>query len=401
MTTAALSPDTQATALLVSRFGQGDVKPLTRGDYNKVANTLHVRKLRPSDLFKDLPTDLPIERSRIAELIGRGTSLALAVERWNQFGIKIVSRADPEYPARFRSLRGAAAPILFYAGDLGLLGNVTLGVVGSRDATASGLRFASQLGERAAAEGVVVASGDARGVDRAAMDAAFDAGGKVIGILADSLAKSVLSKRYRHAIGEGRLLLISHVEPEARFTVSQAMERNRYIYASSDAVVIGDSDVKGGTWSGAIENAKHGWTAAYVRMGVEMRDGNTALVREGLPSLDDAWLTSSQSLRSLFDKSAVSESRLPLFEISAPPQGLHAAPGGDDALFDLFVEMFAKTFKEGLSAQAVAERLSLETAQAAAWLERAAALGRIARGPDGTWVRLLGGSPTSSAAPTR
>jgi predicted Rossmann fold nucleotide-binding protein DprA/Smf involved in DNA uptake len=387
MTMTALSPDTQATALLVGRFGKGEVKPLTRGDYNKVANTLHVRKLRPSDLFKDVPSDLPVERSRIAELIGRGTSLALAVERWSQFGIGIVSRADSGYPTRFRALRGGAAPILFYAGDLGLLDTATLGVVGSRDATASGLRFAARLGKRAASEDVAIASGDARGVDRAAMDAAFDAGGKVIGILADSLAKSALSKRYRHAIGERRLLLISHVEPEARFTVPHAMERNRYIYAASDAVIIGDSDVKGGTWSGAIENDKHGWTTAYVRIGNEARDGNAALVQEGLPSIDDAWLESSKSLRSLFIKSARSTSKLPLFELSAPLLVPDVASGGKDALFELFVEVLEKSIEEPLGTQELAERLSLEPAQAAAWLDRAAALGRIARGPDDKWDR--------------
>lgn len=389
MTMTALSPDTQATALLVGRFGKSEVKPLTRSDYNKVANTLHVLKLRPSDLFKDLPSDLPVERSRIAELIGRGTSLALAVERWRQFGISIVSRADPEYPARFRALRGGAAPLLFYAGDLELLDTATLGVVGSRDATTSGLRFAAQIGKRAASEDVAIASGDARGVDRAAMDAAYDAGGKVIGILADSLAKSVLSKRYRHAIGERRLLLISHVEPEARFTVPNAMERNRYIYSASDAVVIGDSDVKGGTWSGAIENARHGWTTAYVRIGGEARDGNTALVREGLPSIDDAWLEASKSLRSLFKKSASSSSKLPLFELSAPLLVPDAAAEGKDALFELFLEVLETASKERLSTQELADRLSLEPAQAATWLDRAAALGRIARAPDDKWDRLV------------
>ena len=389
MTMTALSPDTQATALLVGRFGKGEVKPLTRSDYNKVANTLHDRKLRPSDLFKDLPSDLPVERSRIAELIGRGTSLALAVERWSQFGIGIVSRADPDYPARFRTLRGGAAPILFYAGDLGLLDTATLGVVGSRDATASGLRFAVQLGERAASEYVAIASGDARGIDRAAMDAAFDAGGKVIGILADSLAKSVLSKRHRHAIGERRLLLISHVEPEARFTVPHAMERNRYIYSASDAVIIGDSDVKGGTWTGAIENDKHGWTTAYVRIGGEARDGNAALVREGLPSIDDAWLKSSKSLRSLFSGSARPAFKLPLFELSAPLPVPDATSGGKDALFELFVEVLETAIEERLDTQELAQRLSLEPAQAAAWLERAAALGRIVRAPDDKWDRLL------------
>ena len=386
----ALSPDTQATALLVGRFGKGQVKPLTRGDYNRVAQTLHVRKLRPSDLFKDVPHDLPVEQSRIAELIGRGTALALAVERWGQFGINVVSRADPEYPARFKSLlKGGGAPILFYAGDLRLLDAPTLGVVGSRDATAAGIQFASQLGERAAAEDVVIASGDARGIDRAAMEAALDAEGRVIGILADSLAKSVLSKRYRQAIGDNRLLLISHVEPEAHFAVHHAMERNRYIYTASDAVVIADSDLKGGTWSGAIENEKHAWTTAYARVGVDARKGNVALLREGLAAIDDDWFGTGESVRSLFLRRTPVADTLPLFLEQATTCESTAPTQDRDELFELFSNLLQTALATPQDALAIARRFSIEHDQAAAWLKRAKDQGKIAINDDGRWQRLI------------
>ena len=385
-----LSPDTQATALLVGRFGMGEAKPLTRGDYNKVAQTLHARRLRPSDLFKDVPEDLPVERSRIVELIGRGTSLALAVERWGQFGVKLVSRADSDYPARFRSLlKGGGAPILFYAGNLGLLDAPTLGVVGSRDATAAGTHFAAQLGKRAAAESVVIASGDARGIDRAAMDAALDTGGRVIGILADSLAKSVLSRRYRQAIGDQRLLLISHVEPEARFSAYQAMERNRYIYTASDAVIIADSDVKGGTWSGAVENQKHGWTPAYARVGEDVRNGNAALVRQGLAPISEDWFESREALRSLFHKNASAPEALPLFAEQAKVSASATGQGGGDELFQLFLCLLEPALETGQDTDSITQQFALERDQALVWLNRAMQLGKIEAHSGEIWRRVF------------
>lgn len=434
MTELTLSADAQATALLVGRFGKGQAKPLSRSDFNRVAQTLHQRGLRPADLFQQVPSDLPVEPDRISGLISRGTALALAVEGWSQMGIRFVSRGDPAYPARFkRLLKGGSAPILYSAGELSLLQRPTLGVVGSRDATDSGLEVARRLGERAASEGVVIVSGDARGVDRAAMEAALDAGGQVIGILADSLAKSVLSKRYRQAIAGGHLLLLSHTEPDARFTVAQAMERNRYIYAASDAVIVADSDVKGGTWNGALENLKHRWTSAYVRVGGPSRAGNIALAREGLIEWSERWLESGQSFASLFGAEMGTSGVLPLFADPEPKgieQGEHVtetssipqsksgivptqiptadfvqgvtraeepvtsnettAAGVDDRdiLFDLFIARLVSALTTRTPTTAVAAHFAITPEQTEAWLRRASRLGKVAfhKGQGWEWL---------------
>lgn len=413
MMTPQLSPDTQATALLVGRFGKGEAKPLTRTDFNKVALSLHQRGMRPSDLFKRVPDDLPVDEARIVRLIGRGTALALAVEEWSQIGVKVISRGDVEYPDRFKKrLKGGAAPILYYAGDLTLLDRPTISVVGSRDATNAGLFFANAIGQRAAEEDIVTVSGDARGVDRAAMEGALDAGGAVIGILSDSMSKSVLSKRYRGAIRERRLLLLSHVEPDARFTVGQAMERNRYLYTAADAVIVADSDIKGGTWSGALENVKRRWTPAYVRQGSEQRPGNLALLGEGLIGLDDTWLYEGKSLRSLFEGQMPTRDTLPLFETSAEKCGSeivadaiagqgagpkiepdsHANGSADArALFTVFVDRLNMWLAIGSqTTDLIAARFSLDRSQVERWLIRAKSEGMIAAEGD-SWRALEGG----------
>jgi len=390
MTSSMLSADAQATALLVGRFGKGSAKPLTRIEFNRIAQTLHEHGLRPSDLFRQVPEDLPFDGERIKGLISRGTALALAVEAWGQLGIRVVSRADSHYPTRFRKLlKSASNPILYYAGDLSLLDRSTVSVVGSRDATEAGLKFAQRIGERAAEEGVVTVSGDARGVDRAAMEGALNTGGHVVGIVADSLSKTVLTKRYRQAIGNGKLLLLSHVEPDARFTVAHAMERNRYLYAAGDVTIVTDSDVKGGTWSGAIENLKYRWAPAFVRIGREAREGNIALLSEGLIELSNDWLDDNMSIQSLLKATMPTAGSLPLFTANEQASVEQKAKKANrDLLFSLFREQLLPLLEAPLTASDIAERFGLEANQAEVWLQRAAVDGILTFTADQKWQRV-------------
>ena len=86
---------------------------------------------------------------------------------------------------------------------------------------------------------------------------ALDSGGYNCGVLADSLAKSVLNAEYRKYIATGKLVLISAVDPDAGFNVGNAMARNKYIYALAHAgLVVKFRFCQGGTWAGAIEVLK-------------------------------------------------------------------------------------------------------------------------------------------------
>ena len=148
--------------------------------------------LHPGDLLdpEALGASLPVAQERLSSLLERGLALALAVERWASVGLWVLGVCDPEYPARYRDRLGMQAPPLLYgAGDPGLLSAGGLAVVGSRNVSDEGLAFAERVGARCAAEEVVVISGGAKGVDAAAMQGCFLAGGRTVGLLADSLAR--------------------------------------------------------------------------------------------------------------------------------------------------------------------------------------------------------------------
>lgn len=367
-----ISPDTQATLLLVNRLGQTSEKPLTNSEYNRLAKELHERGLRPADVLTSSIETSSIDPNRIRALTSRGAALALSMERWGQSGIRVVGRSEATYPRSLKEkLRAATTPILFYSGSLDLLQRDAICVVGSRDPTNAGLAFARSMGSACAKQGFNVVSGDARGVDRESMTAALEGGGQAVGVLAEALSAAVLSKRNRAAILEGHLLLVSPYDPDARFTVAQAMDRNRYLYALARAAVVVDSDIKGGTWSGAVENLKHGWVPALVRLGSEMGSGNQKLCDLGLqPLTEENW--SATSLRSLVEvaEARAADRKLPTLPFTTDQPALSAAADGDaGALFGLFVERLRHLLLEGpQTEQAIADHFALEALQAKRWL---------------------------------
>lgn len=300
-----LSEDTQAVLLLCSRLGSRDEdpRPLTRSEYNQLAVALHGRGLRPGDLLRGerrASTDSPSEDApfgtvspdRVYALLERGAALGFAVEAWTNRGLWVLSRGDERYPPRLkRRLGGAAPPLLYGTGDPRLLDEGGLAVVGSRDADSDGREFTARLSARCAVEGIPVISGGARGVDSIAMGAAGEAGGRVIGVLADSLARAAVVSENRMGIREERLVLISANHPSVGFSVGFAMERNKFLYALADwGLVVSSAKGTGGTWAGAVEDLKKRWVPLFVRTdtdsvdgsaGGEIPEGNRALVAKG------------------------------------------------------------------------------------------------------------------------
>lgn len=292
MSSEAFSPDTEIVLLLCGRFGgerQEPFSPLSAREYGDFAKWLKSVGLRPADLLmapgqEQLANvhDAKLERKRVDFLLGRGTALALAMERWSRGGLWVISRGDPDFPKRLkRHLKHAAPPLLYGAGDKGLLDEGGLAIIGSRDATEGALEFTRAIGSKCARESLNVVSGGARGVDSAAMQGATDAGGMAIGVLASDLLKSSLNRQNRLGLQEGRLVLISPFYPEAGFNGGNAMTRNKYIYTLADQALVIDSALgSGGTWEGALEDLKQGWVPLYVRTPGEGA-GNAALVEKG------------------------------------------------------------------------------------------------------------------------
>ncbi|MGK7877606.1 MAG: DNA-processing protein DprA [Xenococcaceae cyanobacterium] len=304
MLTHILPPDTQAMLLLCASFCQNrqtEPQPLTLGEYNILAGWLRENDMTPADLlhstFKNRLPKITIDKldsNRLAALLERGLMLSLAVEKWTNQGLWILGRSDAQYPKRLKQkLRYLAPAILYGVGNTELLSQGGLAIVGSRDVDEEGLNYTQRVAQTCVRQGIQVVSGGARGVDQASMLGALEAGGTVVGVLADSLAKAAVARKYRAGIKEGRLALISAYEPNVRFHAGNAMRRNKYIYALADfALVVSSSVQKGGTWTGAVEALeKIKNVPVLVRMQGNVPEGNRQLVKKGAkPFPDFPWI---------------------------------------------------------------------------------------------------------------
>jgi predicted Rossmann fold nucleotide-binding protein DprA/Smf involved in DNA uptake len=287
--TTPMSEDAKAILLLCGRLGTPSAASLDLAEYNRLAQWLASRQLRPADLLApaNVLSAAPatgLNTDRLKALMERGLQLGIVIEQWTRSGLWILGRSDPAYPARLKThLREKAPPILFGSGNQDLLRGGGLAIVGSRSVDEEGSALAIEAAEWFARHRHMVVSGGARGVDQIAMNAALDAGGAVLGVLADSLLKNSVSRGAREAIADGRLLLISPYHPEAGFSVGTAMGRNKIIYAMADyGLVISADHEKGGTWSGAVEELRRaGGRPVYIRMSGTPPLGNRKLLELG------------------------------------------------------------------------------------------------------------------------
>lgn len=295
-----MNPNTQAILLLAGHFSaskSGDVKPLTVGEWSRFAGFLRASGLAPQTLLEKASASLlqgfvdkTITVERIETLLRRGTAMAVALEKWDRANVWVISRADSAYPDRLKKRLGQASPpILYGCGNTQLLEKPGIGIVGSRDVSAHDLAYTETFAKQTAASGFSVVSGGAKGVDQAAMLAALEIEGNVVGVLADGLLRATTSRQYRSHLAENNLLLITPFSPEAGFNAGNAMQRNRYVYCLSDASVVvhsGHPETSkngkgGGTWTGAMENLKKAWVPLWVKRSADIKSGNAAIVDAG------------------------------------------------------------------------------------------------------------------------
>ncbi|MEJ8573404.1 DNA-processing protein DprA [Microbaculum marinum] len=110
---------------------------------------------------------------RICPLHDAERELAMA----SRLGARLVTAGEAGYPPRLAGVEGGP-PLLYASGNLAVTGRPMVAIVGSRNCSALGRRLVTMLANDLAAEGIVVVSGLARGIDTAAHQASL-AGGTI------------------------------------------------------------------------------------------------------------------------------------------------------------------------------------------------------------------------------
>jgi DNA processing protein len=90
-------------------------------------------------------------------------------------GAHLIALGEPHYPPRLRMIDDAP-PLLTVRGDPDVLTRPTVAIVGSRNASAAGIKLAGRFARDLGLAGFVIASGLARGIDAAAHRASLETG---------------------------------------------------------------------------------------------------------------------------------------------------------------------------------------------------------------------------------
>ncbi len=158
-----------------------------------------------------------------------------------------------EYPARLREIHDPPRQ-LYCTGNIALLNERSVGVVGARKNTVYGKNVALMIGRRLAESGLTVTSGLALGIDGYSHEGALEADGKVIGVLGSGI-DHMTPQRNRGLMKRGLEkggLVVSEYPPEAEGLKSSFPARNRIISGLSEALVV----VEAGLDSGSLITAK-------------------------------------------------------------------------------------------------------------------------------------------------
>lgn len=285
------SNNAMSAILLCSYIGiQADdiVKPMSLGEWNVFLDKIIAIKAEPGIVLEqnlEMLHKMQLseeEMNRIKILTSRGGKVAFELDDLERKGIKVITIFEADYPVLLRRrLKRKTPPVLFYAGDIQLAKKIGIAVVGSRNVSMDGIEFTKKLVEKAAKEKLIIYSGGAKGVDKAAEETAVAEGSAVVSFIADSLLSRIRKKDTINNIILGKLLLISDVKPDAGFSAARAMNRNKYIYTSAYGAFVVESDYnKGGTWSGAIEAMRNEWTKVLVWNSTK-KEGNLKLIERG------------------------------------------------------------------------------------------------------------------------
>lgn len=231
-----------------------------------VIDVLHKRKMSLRDFFESdentLKNEFNFEEKELTDFKNAKDSLpnlSFQVEKLINEGYKIIPINSDLYPKIMKeNLKVKYSPTIIYTkGDVNILQENAVAIVGSRDADENSLKFTDNIAKKMADEYKVVVSGFAKGVDKQALDSSIKYNGNSIIVLPQGILTFDSGfKKYYNQINNGGVIVLSTFPVDAGWSTGLAMARNRYIYGLAKEIYVAQTNTSGGTWSGAIDGIK-------------------------------------------------------------------------------------------------------------------------------------------------
>ncbi|WP_407943939.1 DNA-processing protein DprA [Marinobacter salinisoli] len=169
------------------------------------------------------------------------------IEQCRQQAIQILVWSDPRYPEPLRHIHDAPL-VLYTQGDVSLLTREQIAVVGSRDATPTGLALARRFAAELSEHDLLVTSGLALGVDGAAHAGALDVEAPTLAVIGSGL-DGIYPSRHRplaqRILRHG--LLVSEYPPGTPARPAHFPQRNRIISGLARGVLVVEAGLKSGS----------------------------------------------------------------------------------------------------------------------------------------------------------
>jgi len=167
------------------------------------------------------------------------------MEQAEQIGVKILASCEPNYPTYLGAV-DPPPPLIFVLGQSNILHKPCIAIVGSRNASAIGQRFARQIANELGNEGYSIISGLARGIDASAHAGSLETGtAAVLGGGVDHVYPRQNAELYQAISTQGAL--ISESPLGYRATARDFPRRNRIISGLSMGVVVIEAAERSGT----------------------------------------------------------------------------------------------------------------------------------------------------------
>jgi DNA processing protein len=219
--------------------------------------------------------------------------------------IHILTWQDARYPVALKNISDPPM-ILYYRGTMPEFNsNPFIGVVGTRKASAYGLKLAENISKQVARCGGIVVSGMAEGIDAMATRGALSEGKMVVGVLGCGV--DVVYPRCNRELFlkmERNGCLISEYPPETAPNKWNFPKRNRIISGLSCGVLVVEAPMKSGALITARQALDQGRDVFVTpgNVGVASCEGSNALLRDGAILVTTGWDIVSEYVHRYPDK---------------------------------------------------------------------------------------------------
>ena len=171
-------------------------------------------------------------------------------------GVNIISVLNDNYPNKLLMIKDPVL-YLYYKGDISLIYNTSIAIIGSRNITAEDELITKEVAKKVSVQGITVVSGLALGTDANAHIGSYNEKGKTIAVLPSGLniIIPISNKIIADNILKNGGLLLSEYSVDTIPTKYTFVKRDRIQSALSDAVIVIKADEKSGTMN-AVKTAQ-------------------------------------------------------------------------------------------------------------------------------------------------